>query len=508
MNKLFFYFLSIIFISTFLIGCSKSSSDLNSDVALFVSSSDDIVGYGYVNLVAIKGKAQLSQIPTIGEFVNKEMKSIENSLKLSDKIHFAAEGPLNNDGLPKYAYVFMTVENEDSTLQMFEKMGFFFEKEGNLMVSYDMNMAVGFNENTAVLVSGNFGDDPKDKLMNAFSTFNGKKKDAEKSKHVTEILAQTTDILIAGNLENLYKTSNTSLNNLEESDQAEIKEMVKDGHVFLTVDFNNGDLTAKMDFSRVNDKLKENAFFKKNIASDILKNIGPGEPVIAMAMSFDIEKLEKLMKEFSPNSEKSLYSSFGPMGEMFSTLAEDDISNLLDGNIGLMISSEVSKDTAIGVSNMPNSHMYVGLGKNPQNMKDLVETYAREEQITDLGEGYYKIDKSVMLMKDKSIVLHSNDTSRAQFKTGEIKSVDGMKDFGAKPFSLFVDLKKLSHIELYENKDQFGVVLSIADYLSVTADNEQIVLKLVMKNKNENILKQVIDVYKEDLKNTMGNIQM
>lgn len=493
--------------SAVLIGCNKSTSDLNSDVALFVSSSEDVVGYGYVNLVAIKGKAQLSQIPTIGEFVNKEMESIENSLKLSDKIHFAAEGPLNNDGLPKFAYVFMTVENEDSTLQMFEKMGFFFEKEGDLMVSYDMNMAVGFNENTAVLVSGNFGDDPKQKLMNAFSTFNGKEKNAEKNEHVTEILAQTTDILIAGNLENLYKTSNTSLNDLEEKDQAEIKEMVKDGHAFLTIDFNNGDLTAKLDFSRVNDKLKEQSFFKENIASDILKNIGPGEPIVAMAMSLDVEKLEKFMKEYSPNSEKSLYSSFGPIGEIFSTLAEDDISNLLNGNIGVMMNNDVPHDTSNGEAYVPNSKMYVGLGKNPQNMKDLIQTYAEAEQIADLGEGYYKIDKSLMLMKEESIILHSNDTSRTQFKTGEMKSVDGMEDFGDTPFSLFVDLKKLSYIEVFDKRDQFGVVLSIADYLSMTADNEQIVLKLVLKNKNENILKQVIDVYKEDLKNTMGNIQ-
>ncbi|WP_107039176.1 hypothetical protein [Brumimicrobium mesophilum] len=509
MNKLLFYFLSGIILSLLIVSCgAKSTSDLNSDVAVFVSSSEDVVGYGYVNLVAIKGKAQLSQIPTIGEFVNDEMKSIENSLKLSDKIHYALEGPLNKDGLPKFAYIFMTVENEDSTLQMFEKMGFFFEKENDLMVSYDMNMAVGFNENTAVLVSGNFGDDPKDKLLNAFSTFNVKKSDQIKNDNVTEILAQTTDILVAGNLENLYKTSNTSLNNLKAEEKAEIMEMVKDGHASLTIDFNNGDLTAKLDFSRVNDKLKAKSFFKENVASDVMKNIGPGQPIFALAMSLDIEKLEKMMKEFSPNSEKSLYSSFGPMGEMFSTLAEDDISNLLDGNIGMMISSEVSTDTIMGTSGIPSSHLYVGLGRNPQNMKDLVETYARENQIVDLGEGFYKIDKSIMLMKDKSIVLHSNDTSRLQFKTGEIEYTESMKDFGNTPFSLFVDFKKLSDSELYKARSEFDVILSIADYMSLTADNEQIVMKLVMKNKGDNILKQVIDAYQDVLKSTMGNIQM
>ncbi len=486
-----------------LIGCSgKKGNNLNENVALFVSSSDEIVGYGYINLVAIKGKSQLSKVPTIGEFVNKEMESIENSLKLTDKVHYALEGPLNKDGMPKFAYVFLTVENQDSTLQMFEKMGFFFEKEKNLMVSYDMNIAVGFNDHIAVMVSGNFGDDPKDKLMSAFASFNNK----EKNESVVAILGLTTDILLAGNLENLYKTSNTSLKNLEETDQVEIAEMVNDGHFYLTVDFNNGDLTAKLNFSRVNDKMKENTFFKSKVAEDVLNNIGPGEPILVMAMSLDVEKLEKIMNEFSPNAEKSLYNTMGPMGSMFASLTGEKLSNILNGDMGIMINNSAKEDTLMKVNHLPNSHLYIGLGKSPQNMKDLIETFAREEVISDLGDGYYKIDQSIMLMKDKSIVLHSNDTLKSSFKSGKIQSVDGMNDFGSKPFSLFVDLKKLIDSDVNTTRGQYDVILGISDYMTVTGDNEEIVIKLVLKNQNENVLKQVIDVYKEELQMRMGNI--
>lgn len=503
MNKLLFYFFSGILITSLLIGCSgKSSSDLNADVARFVTSSEDVVGYGYVNIVAIKGKAQLSQVPTIGEFVNNEMKSIENSLKLTDKVHYAFEGPLNRDGMPKYAYVFMTVQNEDSTLVMFEKMGFVFEKLKGMMVSYDENMAVGFNKNTAVLVSGNFGDDPKDKLMAAFASFKNKEKDV----NVTEILATTTDILLVGDLENLYRTSNTSLNNLEEKNKAEITEMVKDGHFFLTVDFNKGDLTAKMDFSRVNEKMKKNTFFKSKVADEVMKNIGPGEPIIAMAMSLDVEKLESLMKDFSAGSENILLNSMGPMAGMFSTLAEDDLSNIMNGDIGLMINNENVNDSTIEVSNIPNSHLYFGLGKNPQNMKDLIETFSREEVIANLGDGFYKIDQSMLLMKENAIIMHSNDTLKSNFKTDKLQTVEGMKDFGSKPFSVFVDLKKFNESGLDKSGGQYDMILAIADYISLTADNERVELKLVMKNKDENILKQFVDVFKDELKMRMGGV--
>lgn len=50
------------------------------------------------------------------------------------------------------------------------------------------------------------------------------------------------------------------------------------------------------------------------------------------------------------------------------------------------------------------------------------------------------------------------------------------------------------------------MILSISDYMTLTADNEQVVLTVVLKNQDENVLKQVIDVYKEELKMNMGNI--
>ena len=503
MNKSFFYFLFGFFISLFLIGCGgKSLSDLNTDVARFVSSSDDVVGYGYVNLVAIKEKSQLSQEPTIGEFLNKELNSIENSLKLTDKVYYALEGPLSGDGMPKYTYVFMTVENEDSTLQMFQKMNFSFEEEKDLMFSYDENTAVGFNENIVVMVLGNFGGNPKDKLLAAFASFKNKEKD----KNAIEILATKTDVLLAGDIENLYRTSNTSLNTLEVNNKAEINEMVKDGHFFMTVDFNKGDLTAKMDFSRVNDKMKENTFFKREVANDMLKNIGPGQPIVAMVMSLDIEKLENIMNDFSPGTEKLFYQSMGPMGDMFASLTGENLSDILNGDMGVVVTKEVSASLIEGVEGIPNSHLYLGLGKNPQNMKDLIETFAREDVIVDLGDGYYKIDQSTLLMKDKSILLHSNDTLKSNFKTAEIQISAGMDDFGSTPFSLFVDLNKFTESGLNQISSQYDMVLSIADYMTVCADNEQVTMKVVFKNKEVNILKQVIDVFKEDLQMRMGGI--
>src|SRR5690554_8023591 len=102
------------------------------------------------------------------------------------------------------------------------------------------------------MVSANFGDDPKGLLLNSFAAFELKEAD----ERVTKILAEPTDVLVASHLENLYKTSNTSLKNLSKEQQEEVEDLVDDGHFFLALDFNKGDLTTRINISNVSDELK------------------------------------------------------------------------------------------------------------------------------------------------------------------------------------------------------------------------------------------------------------
>jgi hypothetical protein len=160
----------------------------------------------------------------------------------------------------------------------------------------------------------------------------------------------------------------------------------------------------------------------------------------------------------------------------------------------------------MGMQSVPNVNLYLGLGKNTTNMMDLIETFSEEETIKNLGDGYYRYDQSMMLIKDNSVVMHSSDTLKEAFKIAPIQSVAEMKDFGSKPLSLFVNLKKLVDSELNTTAGQYDMMLSLTDYLRVTGDNNEIIVKLVMKNQNDNILKQLVDVFEEDLKNQVGKV--
>src|SRR5690554_3069414 len=280
-NKIHF-FLAGALLFTLITGCkSKSTSELNANVAAFVSNSDKVVAYGYLDFTSIEKKAGLTQIPELGSFVQEQLASIRGGLRLSDKIHFALEGPLDREGIPSSSYIFMSIENKDSLQLMFEEMGFFFEKEKDLMVFYDMNMAIAFNESTVVWINQDFSEnEPIDLLENTFAIL----KSESKEERVTKVLAQESDLLIASHLENLYKTSNTSLKNLSKEQQEEIDDIVEDGHLFFTLDFNDGDLTAKVNVSNVSDDFKAAQIFKNKGASEVTKNIGPGAPLLAMTL--------------------------------------------------------------------------------------------------------------------------------------------------------------------------------------------------------------------------------
>src|SRR5690554_8221447 len=104
----------------------------------------------------------------------------------------------------------------------------------------------------------------------------------------------------------------------------------------------------------------------------------------------------------------------------------------------------------------------------------------------------------MMLIKDNAIVMHSEYESKESFKVDAMDAVSDMEDFGEKPFSFYIDLKRFEGSELDRTGGQYDMLLRLADHFSIVGDNEEVVMKLVLKDKNENILKQVVKSRSEE----------
>jgi hypothetical protein len=83
-----------------------------------------------------------------------------------------------------------------------------------------------------------------------------------------------------------------------------------------------------------------------------------------------------------------------------------------------------------------------------------------------------------------------------------------MDGFGDDPLSIFVNVKQVSE-GMSQNMmvpSGFDAVIPLLDYVTLRGDNEEMELKIMLKNQDQNVLKQVVDDYKDLLKQQMQGV--
>lgn len=495
------YFFVISLISSIFLSCGSEKKNINIEDAFvsLVTNHEKVVGYGYVDVASIVQKGDLASIPSVGEMVESNFSKLSNAIQTDGKIFYAMTGPLDRDGMPSNVISIAKVKNKDSVRRVFTEMGYDFEKENERLVHFDMSTAIGIDDDFIVVVTADFQGDPKKEMMVAYEKMIAKDRD----DRINEVISEETDILIATHLQNLYGTSSTSLNELPEAQKKEIQAMVENSHISTSVTFNNGDLTIHANTSRVSDAMKEAYFFKSKGAEKVAQSIGPGKPVVAMAAAMDLAKMEKFMNRFSPNAAKEFYRGLGVGGFFMQAMGSDGISTLVNGNIGFNLTG-LSKDVVI-YGGIPAFNGYVGFGKNGENLKDLIHSFSEDGQVEELGDGYYKMQQAIGLVSKEELVFHSNDSVKERFNVQPITRVEGMNDFGVEPVSFYVDMEQISNMEM-TNSPQAEALLALAKHMTLSANPEGITMKLVMKNQNENVLKQIVTAAAEQFKSQISGM--
>lgn len=487
-------FFLIIVITTLIIsscGKDKNKVKVKSAVASFATSHQDVIGYGYIDIKQILNKSDLESVEGIGKGFVDIFTSLESGVNLESGIYYAFTGPLDNNGMPDKVFAFFPVENKDSLkVKLEEEMGYLFEEEDGLMMYDDMSTAIGFNDEIAIVVMTQFGEDPKEELKSAFIKTTSK----DQNPKIVEILDLETDILLGTNLSNLYNTSNTSLNTLPEKRKKEILAMVEDGHYSATIDFNDGNITAELNTDRVSDALKEEYFFKSDFESAIFEKLGPGTPIVALATAMDVNKMEELMILVQPEGADSPIKYLG--------LGDQKVGDIIDGEFGFALNSAPDM---MGSGMIPAFNFYASVGENYEFLSDMAKVYSEEGVIEDLGEGYYRYQEtSIAYFNNEAIILQSNAVDKANFKTGKLNNIRGMNNFGEKPLSVFIDVAALNKAEVSGFANDAELLLKLTDYITIEADNKGSKMVIQLLNKNENVLSQILEAFRSDLKEQFG----
>ena len=460
----------------FLVACSGNTDrPIKESVSAFLNENESIIAFGSLNYSQILDKAEYKKIDKLGKLIEERL---SDALNPKSPIYFAMEGPFDRKGNPRSTFVFLDVQNKDTLEDRLASSGLFIEEAGEMKYSVNDDLSIGIKGNLAIVVIKN--EDYNGKLL-LESAFNKAKGEVAVGK-MDELLSKNNDITLNANLENLYGTSNTSLSKLSKPKQKELTEMVKDSYVHATLDFEKGKMVFKTEnlFSTV---LQKRMFFKDDANASVLSNLGKGKARIGIAASIDMKKAESFIDDFAADFKEKMINSDTKSALAVMLLGDGPLNKVFSGVAGLVL---VGEPQMMGF--VPELNFTVGIGKEG---KPLFELWAASKSG---GRFIYTIT-------DKNLVGFS-PSAGAGMSSLVIPSCG--KEFGKKGISGFIDFQGLDVESFYLH----GAYKSINVVKNITfkVDNKGSEIVINTTNPNQNILKQIIDLNTQDLKDMMGNM--
>src|SRR5690625_964224 len=136
--------------------CGNSSEEgvkLQSAVVSFIENTDDIVGYGFLDLAEVVQKGNLNEIEELGSFFNQQLSDLEEGISITERLFFVLKGPLYDNETPSNIYFFMQIKNLEKFQSLIDEMGFSIEQEGRLKWHSNDDFSLGYDENFLIVVT-------------------------------------------------------------------------------------------------------------------------------------------------------------------------------------------------------------------------------------------------------------------------------------------------------------------------------------------------------------------
>ncbi|MCH2228924.1 MAG: hypothetical protein MK105_01175 [Crocinitomicaceae bacterium] len=468
----------------FLASCSDSSVDQNTKEALssFLNDNDKIVGFGNADLKGILNKSDYKNVPKLGKLLNTEMSTLEKLINMEDPVYYALEGPFDVDGTPETAYAFLSVKNSDSLITELTQRGFDFEEKKEMKYCSDGDVSIGIKGPLAVIISKS-GDYNRGKaLSKAFKKTEG---DVSGGK-IDDILDVDGDVVLGMNVESLYKTSETDLDNLSDEKKDKLKALVKDSYIQTVMKFEDGAaiIETKNFFSK---ELRESMFFNSDNKAPIVAKLGQGKPRFGLSVNLDLKKMQNLVNDFSPDAMDELGKAMGgPAQFALMAAGEDGFAGLFDGQFGVVMVGE--PDMTEGT--IPDFNVFLGLedrGKSLGSMAKDMMSYGSTE-ITLNSEG----------------LTASTNPVYASAGSSSLSLPAGCENFGKSGVSAFLNLDGLD-IEDWDLEGE-AKILKVVKYMTFEYDENGGRLYIKAKKGQENVLKQTMEVIIKEFSSEINNM--
>lgn len=480
MKKIFL----LVVIGLTLLACKTDTSNrtLREYFSAFLNENKSMIAFGSADINTILNKADYSHQPKVGVLLKQPVEDLKRSLKIDVPVYYAIEGPIDSDKNPKATYIFIEVANADTLKSALTEMGYDLDKAGKMEYCMDGDVAIGIENNLAILILKKEKHDGKKLLVEAFTKASGAIPDTK----VNEMLESKGDLVMSFNVSNLYATSNTDLSNLSSEKQKELKRMLEDSYVENIVKFENGAaiFETKNHFS---DELNAKMFFKNDKQASILTRLGQGQPRFGLSINLDMKKMQGFMNEYTPDAMDELTKALGPEIKFALMMAGDDgLAALFNGEIGLVMMGEPNA----GAGMIPDFNAYIGLNDKGKKIGEMAKEL--------LGESFAKVT-----LDEHGFSAYSSETFMGA-PGKKLSLPKGCEVFGTKSITAFINLEGIDWEEQDLEKEEN--LIKLVKY--ATFEYDQYGGKLVVKAKEgkENMLKQSIELLINELENEIATM--
>lgn len=471
-------------ISLMLFSCGKNSDnrDLNEYVSAFLNENPTIAVFGKADLNTILNKADYKNIAKFGGIAEAVLEEFKISINTETPVFYALEGPFSQKGVPATFYAFIDVKNADSLIINLTQKGYDFEKDGDMNFSQFGDISLGIKNDLAIIVSKAEEYKGKEYLAKAFEKSNG---DISEGK-VNEMLQEKGDVVLGFNLESIYSTSNTELSKLSESKQKEVKEMVDNSFSQTVFKFENGAaiIETKNYFS---DALKKRMFLKSNADASIVRKLGSGNPRFGFSLNFDMDKLQSLINDYSPEALNDLGKKLGGPTQMALMMGgEKALSGLFSGELGLVLVGDPGSNGSM----IPDFNAYLGLGDKGKSISEMAKAF---------------LSNGTMMTKINSNEICCYSSPNYAPVAGKSLSIPlGCENFGKKSVTGFINFDGLDMSSM--DLEGGAKIFNIIKYINFEFDENGGRIVIKAKNGQENILKQSLNFFLKEFENQINGM--
>lgn len=463
-----------------MLSCSKNKKQvqLEDRLSAFVENTNNVWAFGSVDAMAILHKAEYKQIPKAGPVIEGFVKELESSLVLKNGVYFALYATSEEQQDPS-VFGLISVKDRDSLKTVMMQKGFDFDTKNGIDFAQDGDVSFAIQDDVfAILIQNARVSDPN-ALVAALNKCGLESKDKKVRKHAE----RKGDIHVTLVPENTSKRGLASLNPEMQKIAIKMAELQKDSYNDVSIFFEKGELRVEM-LPDPNEKLSSLNFTLEDNSANIRTKLGGGKPLAAVAINLDMRAIQDFLeKETGYTLLEILEMNKVNTGEI-DLFTGGKIANVIDGTAGGALYLKMDEFGGM----LPLFNGYADLGPKGKEVFSmlLANMETSENMIMEMNDDYLKI---------YSDSINGNN---------EITVPKSCSTFGKHGFTMYADFSDmdLTMFDLYGPQS----MIELVEYVNIWADMKEGEMVLKLRNKEVNVLKQVVDQLLVLFENEISNL--